>query len=97
MQPNENVDVQIIKQNRGPVLVVQELNDWFDETWEPDAIQAVTESFGIKPPDGGWDTLQNSEKLRKEFTDNMIDWMFGEGGSWSTWKSSGIPTHLGRG
>jgi hypothetical protein len=28
MQPNENVDVQIIKQNRGPVLVVQELNDW---------------------------------------------------------------------
>ena len=77
--------------------ITQELNDWFDETWEPDAIQAVTESFGIKPPDGGWDTLQNSEKLRKEFTDNMIDWMFGEGGSWSTWKSSGIPTHLGRG
>ena len=28
MQPNENVDVQIIKQDRGPVLVVQELNDW---------------------------------------------------------------------
>ena len=28
IQPNENVDVQIIKQDRGPVLVVQELNDW---------------------------------------------------------------------
>ena len=28
IQPNENVDVQIIKQDRGPILVVQELNDW---------------------------------------------------------------------
>lgn len=28
IKPNENVDVQIIKEDRGKVYVVQELNDW---------------------------------------------------------------------
>ena len=28
IQPNENVDVQIVKQDRGPTMVIMEINDW---------------------------------------------------------------------
>ena len=28
IKPNENVDIQVIKEDRGKIYVVQELNDW---------------------------------------------------------------------
>ena len=28
IKPNENVDIQVIKEDRGKMYVVQELNDW---------------------------------------------------------------------
>ena len=71
--------------------ITQELNDWFDQTWEPDALQAAMESLGINPPGGGWDTLQNVEQLREDFVSKMVDWMFDDSGRWSSWKQNGIP------
>ena len=31
IKPNENVDIQVIKEDRGKIYVVQELNDWLLE------------------------------------------------------------------
>ena len=71
--------------------ITQELNDWFDQTWEPDALQAAMESLGINPPGGGWDTLQNVEQLKEDFVNKMVDWMFDDRGRWSIWKQDGMP------
>ena len=68
--------------------ITQELNDWFENVWEPEALQTAMESLDIAPPGGGWDTLQNVEKLRDDFVGKMTDWLFSGSGSWASWRQN---------
>jgi len=73
----------------------QELNTWFDDTWDADALQKVSEALDVDAPGGGWDTLRDVPKLRKDFVDKMLEWFYdsspSRGGGWASWKQNGIP------
>ena len=70
--------------------MTQELNDWFEKVWEPEALQTAMEPLGINPPAGGWETLQNVDKLRDDFVSKMIDHMYNTNSLWDSWKQNGI-------
>ena len=70
--------------------MTQELNDWFEKVWEPEALQTAMDPLGINPRAGGWETLQNVDKLRDDFVSKMIDHMYNTNSLWDSWKQNGI-------